>query len=190
MDRPPARIRTQHSRSQGARGLELFATQATSAETPALRNHFENLGRELIADLGNSNVISRPEEFECGARFGKGIAAGRINFFDTDLQNANNERVNKARRYPINAKNYIAESFRAIDYAAADWLPADTVADVKLNHSQNVWFSAVSILVDQNPITAKAQLKTGKYDDKLAPQHLAALNNHADVLIDQMARRM
>ena len=183
-------LRTQHSRSQGARGLELFATQAASAETPALRNHFESLGRELIADHGNSNVISRPQEYEWNHRFGKSIAAGRINFFDTDLQNANNERVNKARRDPINAENHIAEGFRAIDNAAGDWLPADKVAEVKRNHSQNVWFSAVSTLVDQNPITAKAQLKIGKYDDKLAPQHLAALNNHADQLIDHMARRM
>ena len=109
-----------------------------------------------------ATLLAPPSKFEWTHRFKTGIAAGRAKFFDTDLQVKLEELTNKARRDPVNAQNYIAEGNRAIGNAGADWLPPEAIADVKLKHGQSVWFSAVSTLVDQNPITAKAQLNTGR----------------------------
>jgi hypothetical protein len=101
-----ARLKIDHSRSQGMSGLSTFANQASSAETPELRNFYETKGGELIQDLLGAGAINNVEAFQWGSQFQKEIVSKRVEFFSTGLKTEVEDLSNKALRDTVNTAHY------------------------------------------------------------------------------------
>ena len=174
--------------ADGSKSFGDLIDLATRAPTAEQRAALVEQAATVPMTLARNGALKETQAAEWIQRGKEKIVQGRAAHFATGLKQELDNLQNEAFRNPANVEDLFNRGQRRIKDAGSDWLPADKIEATIAEFKNGLYVGAIKNRIDENPDKAKAELKSGKYDDKLSQQALISLNTEADVEIDRRRR--
>lgn len=175
--------------ADGSKSFDDLITLATKASTPAQRDFLLEQAGAIPGALARTGSLKETQAADWIRRGKEKVTQGRGAYFATGLKEELDNLKNEGLRNPDRAEDLFNRGQRKIRDAGADWLPAEKIDEAISDFKNGLWVGTLKTAIDDNPQRAKAELKSGKYDDKLTQQSLISLHAEADAEIERRRAR-
>lgn len=175
--------------AEGAESIDRLVDFAMRSQNPELRSTLLEQAGKVAGGLAKTGAIKEATAQQWMERAKEKVAQGRVKYFATGLTTELDDLQNEALRNPAKAEDLFNRGQRKIREAGADWLPPEKVEETINDFKNGLWVGTLKTAIDDNPARAKAELKSGKYDDKLSQQAIISLNAEADAELERRRRQ-